>query len=331
MSSQEISLTNNQSTFHWPKLRFSIRTLLIFVLLLALLIAGLKWHVDSQIAAVEREYEAIIAIEATGAAVDLADKAKPILGKTPGWLRRFFTSNTYQPVRVVHLNNFRVRHPVDELLLQLKDHLEALTEPERINLTGTNMTDQGLKHLSGMQRLREITMARTQVTDAGLAHLQSLTALEMLGLAETKITGAGLAHLRPLQNLTGLSLGDLPITDEALIHLRATPKLQYLILSNTKITDQGVSYLTELKELHYLDLRETRITNESVKKICRLPGLAFLYLGSTNVDNAAINDLLSLQQPLILEIEETLIDSEGHQLLSTKLPNCRIFWTPRPK
>lgn len=315
--------------FYWPSVRFSIRTLLLFILLFALIVAGLKWHVQVQIAAVEREKQAVNAIQAAGGVFQFADEAKPILSKTPIWLRKYFTTETYSPARVVHFNRHESKESVDDTLLQLKEHLEALTEPEQINLTNSNLTDRGLKQLAGMQRLREITMARTQITDAGLAHLASLTELEFLELEGTRITGTGLFHLRNLKKMKGLELNEIPLTDHDLSNLREMTNLDYLSLSQTSVTDVGMEYLMNFKKLKHLSLRNNSISNEAVSKVSALTKLKVLSLSKTNINNDAINDILKLKNLMELNIDDTLIDQDGYKLLSQRMPNCVIHWSPR--
>ena len=63
-------------------------------------------------------------------------------------------------------------------------------------LSGTHITDDGLKHLSGLIKLEYLNLADTGVTDAGLQHLKGLAALKNLDLTGTKVTAAGVAMLK---------------------------------------------------------------------------------------------------------------------------------------
>ncbi len=51
-------------------------------------------------------------------------------------------------------------------------HLEALSELEHLDLTGTAVTDAGLEHLKSLRSLREVSLFHTQVTEGGVAVLR---------------------------------------------------------------------------------------------------------------------------------------------------------------
>ena len=62
-------------------------------------------------------------------------------------------------------------------------------------LTGTQVSDSGLKHLTPLTNLSGLHLAETRVGDAGIMHLQTLTHLAHLDLSRTRVTNAGLAGL----------------------------------------------------------------------------------------------------------------------------------------
>ncbi|MFQ5733051.1 MAG: hypothetical protein ACE5KM_14005 [Planctomycetaceae bacterium] len=98
-----------------------------------------------------------------------------------------------------------------------------------VNLSGTRITDAGLKHLTVLPRLRELYLFNVGIGDKGLAQLKDSTDLEVVCLDGTKITGAGLKHLKDWEILRTLH-----------IH------------SRNKMTDAGldqIAHLTSLREL----------------------------------------------------------------------------------
>jgi internalin A len=50
--------------------------------------------------------------------------------------------------------------------------LEGLTQLQKLNLWGTQITDSGLQHLKGLKQLRLLLLAGTKVTDEGVKELQ---------------------------------------------------------------------------------------------------------------------------------------------------------------
>lgn len=95
-------------------------------------------------------------------------------------------------------------------------HLEALAPLAEhvtwLNLAGSAVTDEGLRHVGRLTRLTELHLENTGVTDAGLAHLSGLKHLEYLNLYGTNVSDAGVEHLKTLPNLRKLYLWKTKVT-----------------------------------------------------------------------------------------------------------------------
>ncbi|TXT22126.1 MAG: hypothetical protein FD138_3718 [Planctomycetota bacterium] len=65
-----------------------------------------------------------------------------------------------------------------------------------LNLGGTRITDDGLRHLKDYPRLIVLHLPRTSISDAGLKHLTGLTRLQELIIDRTKVTIEGVRELR---------------------------------------------------------------------------------------------------------------------------------------
>ena len=150
--------------------------------------------------------------------------------------------------------------------------------------------------LTRLPQLASLDLSFTDVTDDGLAQLKRLTSLKELDLMHTRITDAGLAHLKGLKNLSRLRLGDgfiavglrvdnslkpllglTPITDAGLAHLEGLTNLWELDLSATEITDAGLVHLKALNNLRVVDLRGTHVTDAGAKELQRaLPRLKII-------------------------------------------------------
>jgi hypothetical protein len=86
----------------------------------------------------------------------------------------------------------------------------------------------------------EVDLSGTKVTDAGLKHLAALKGLWRLDLSGTKVTDAGMKPLTALKGLKELFLANNPkVTDKGLKELTALTGLQRLELSGTKVTNAG--------------------------------------------------------------------------------------------
>jgi uncharacterized protein (TIGR02996 family) len=193
------------------------------------------------------------------------------------------------------------------------EYFTALPEVEKIDLTKTGITGQGLRHLAGLKRLHTLYIHQTRavdlaglaglpslkelganslrgagpddrLTDEGAAALETLTGLETLDLAWAAVTDATLRRLAALKRLRALNLyGNDAITDDGLRHLAGLTELRILDLEDQPVTDAGLVHLRGLKELERLNLEGTRATVEGVERL-----LAFLPRASITVAGSMV-------------------------------------------
>ena len=199
-------------------LQFSLRTLLVLVLVIG---CGFGW-LGMKLRKAREQREAVKAIEKLGGWVSYEDASSSKIRTAVVWVGKLLGEDLSGDVRYVDLSE-------------------------------TQVTDAGLKHLRGLTQLQVLTLDSTQVTDAGLEHLRGLTQLRELQLANTQVTDAGLEHLRGLTQLGLLDLGRTQGTDAGLEHLKGLTQLRNLYLANTQVSDAGVNELK--KALPELDFR----------------------------------------------------------------------------
>jgi beta-lactamase regulating signal transducer with metallopeptidase domain/Leucine-rich repeat (LRR) protein len=72
----------------------------------------------------------------------------------------------------------------------------ALPELSTLTLSGTPVTDAGLKSLAKLAKLRELNLDDTAISDAGLALVKDNPRLQMLRIMHTQVTVAGVAALQ---------------------------------------------------------------------------------------------------------------------------------------
>jgi hypothetical protein len=117
-------------------------------------------------------------------------------------------------------------------------------QSSQIRLDHSVVTDHDLRQLKGLEdKVLRINLSRTEITDQGLAEISRLARLEQLRLASGRIDDAGLECLAKLEHLRFLHLIDMPITDAGLDHLHALKSLESLYLDGTKATDEGLGRL----------------------------------------------------------------------------------------
>ncbi len=72
-----------------------------------------------------------------------------------------------------------------------------MTNLKSLGLSGTKVTDAGLKELAGLKKLESLGLnGATQVTDAGLKELAGMKKLQFLEVSGTQATDAGVKWLR---------------------------------------------------------------------------------------------------------------------------------------
>ncbi len=108
-------------------------------------------------------------------------------------------------------------------------HLNGLKALKRLDLSVTDITDEGLEHITGLTALETLYLGNTQVTDEGVEHLKALTALRTLDLSSAHITDEGLEHLSDLSALESLDLRYTQVTDARIARLKkALPNCEIL-------------------------------------------------------------------------------------------------------
>ncbi len=189
---------------HWWQ--FSLRSLFVFITLLAI---GL----GSMVSSAERQRRAVRAIWDAGGSVEY-EAASEHQGfiHAPVWLQTIVGEDYFNAV--IHAN-----------------------------LDYTHISDAGLEPLKGLVSLESLSLAGTKIGDAGLKHLKGLTSLKLLGLQDTNISNAGLEHLKGLASLQELYLHNTQIGDAGLEQLQGLAALQELRVWNTNTSDPGLAKL----------------------------------------------------------------------------------------
>jgi hypothetical protein len=70
-----------------------------------------------------------------------------------------------------------------------------------LNLSGTGVTDTGMKSLEVLINLSSLNLSDTKVTDTGMKSLEVLTNLSNFNLSLTNVTDTGMESLQVLLNL----------------------------------------------------------------------------------------------------------------------------------
>jgi internalin A len=186
----------------------------------------------------------------------------------------------------------------------------------------TSMGDEGLRHLAGLRKLAYLDLDRRPITDQGMVHLQGLEHLESLDLTATDITDKGLRCLIKLKNLKDLYLKKVRITNAGLAYLSNLEKLEDLFLEceevtnslpipTGRITDAGLVHIGRLTNLKTLFLDGQAIHGEGLVHLSRLKNLEQLRLNNTKVTDDTLAHLAAIHSLKDLWINKTTITDAG--------------------
>ena len=111
-------------------------------------------------------------------------------------------------VAVNFINDTIVDNNDLQLIKQLSKQLVSL------KLSGTNITDDGLKTVAQCNNLIKLFLDATPVTDNGLKNLIPLSNLRYLNLVNTRVTAKGISQLKTLSKLRSVYLYKTLITKQ---------------------------------------------------------------------------------------------------------------------
>jgi hypothetical protein len=271
-------------------LRFSVRTLLVAITLLAIFLAAFVHWRDAK----RREDLAAQATLNRGLSVAWVD-GRP-LAERPRSVQLLALVLPEYCLRTVYWVDFP-RDPPDHELALLDD-LPNLTSLDLNECP--RITPQGLKHLRSLYHLERLSLKQTPVGDAGLAHLDHAHGLKQLWLGKVGLTQASIPWIASNRGLTHLSLDGAAIGDESMPLLATLDQLEVLVLRDTQLTSRGAAHLSQL------------------------PQLKHLYLFGTRIDDAGLAHLASMSTLQTLDVRQTAITPTGLSQFKQSQPQCRI-------
>ncbi len=243
------------------RLRFSLRTLLVGILILG---SALGW-LGALFKRTHDQREAVRRIESLGGLVSydyIADWLKTnsdgrnVRPSPPGnrLIRAIVGDDVYAHVAVVYFAK-----PISEADLMV---VEELLDVTHVGIGDGAISSKGLVHLAALGSLRSLGLDGTTVTAADLCNSAIGARLEQLNIGGTTVVNATLTELAKLKNLETLQLVSAGITDDGLSSVASCAGLRSLDLFRcATISDKGVIQLGSLKNLRHLGVAEVPITN----------------------------------------------------------------------
>lgn len=172
---------------------------------------------------------------------------------------------------------------------------EALTDIKslnvvHLNLSGTQISDQGLTYLSGHEYCQLLDLSYTQCSSNGLNNVVTSLPLQSLILRGIKLSEDTLEALGQCTQLMLLNLANTNVQDQWLAALRKVETLEYLILYQTEVTGKTLNQLTNLS---YLDLSFCPVDSRAIEQLNLLTNLASLHLMGIKLSHEAVKHFAS--------------------------------------
>jgi len=257
----------------------------------------------------------------------------------PQWYVKY-VSRTWTPPIFQRLTRIQAtRHPDTGETINITDsEIAALGQQELlydITLSGSQITDIGMKRLgplpnvhhlrlyetsvadldwldtAQMEELRHVNLGNSKLNDKGLERLAALPKLNNLVAIKANITGAGLSSICRSKSLRELFLIGTPIVDEDLKSLSKMLQLQTLQLGETRINGSGIKYLKPLQNLDELDLSKTDIRDEALLNLEGMKGLRTLRLDQTAITDRGLSYLAAVPTLQRLALNQTKATISG--------------------
>lgn len=197
-----------------------------------------------------------------------------------------------------------------------------------LTLRGTNLTDVGLVELGRFERLEVLDLSNTQITDDGLRHLKPLAHLRDLHLMLTETTDAGLLPLGQLPSLESLDVTLTAVSGGGANQFRqAHPRIRTAagtadfhlsaVLSSPKLIDAAHPVTT-------LHARGNQVTDAYLSLFGRLADLKHLDMRDTAVTDRGARTLAGLKTLRRLDLRGSAVSQKGISRLTKSLPDCEI-------
>jgi internalin A len=195
-----------------------------------------------------------------------------------------------------------------------------------INLRASWVTDGDLLELARQPDLQKLDLSQTRISDQGLAYLKTATNLREVNLAYAeKIGDPAHAVIKHWKNLRKLNLRGTVIADETAASAATLPDLEVLDIADTIVGDFGVEALTtapKLKELSMGNIRMSEVGFQSLRQFTTLSTLDLSgrrHQSPSNISERGIEAIASLRQLRVLKLGHTKFPAKSFALLA-KMP-----------
>ncbi len=146
---------------------------------------------------------------------------------------------------------------------------ERLETLHNLNYVAASAIDaHALICLGRIQSLRNVALSYSRtIADNCWSQFATNSTVVALSLRKMRLTNASLAELAKLKRLRELDIVNSPLSDRGVASLAANKHIVELRLVETLITDVGLVDLASIPTLKWLDLRDTAVTDAGVSSL----------------------------------------------------------------
>jgi internalin A len=192
-----------------------------------------------------------------------------------------------------------------------------------VHLRASWITDGDLLDLARLPQLQKLDLSRTRITDQGLAYLKTATNLREVNLAYAeKIGDPAHAVIKQWKNLRRLNLRGTVIADETAASAAALPNLEVLDIADTIVGDVGIEALTTAQNLKELAIGNIRMSEAGFQSLRQFTTLSVLDLsgrrhqGPSNISDRGMEGIASLRQLRVLKLGHTKFSPKSFAVLA---------------
>jgi len=293
-----------------PRLRFSLRTLLIITVLVAIPSAWLGKHWLRT-----RVQRPIVAqIKANGGQVyyDYQSDGKNFdSSKTPpGWapLRAMLGDDFFATVKVViYGNNF------PQQIIDIE--FEQLSDLEQLYVNAAKVPEATIVRLASLKNLNSLVLADFSYSPEVFRKLVDCSSLTHLTVSHGNITTEHLRELKSFGQLKGFQWTDAPLTDDGLLAICELRKLKTLDLlwsggrKAPPLTARGFQGLSQLQQLEQIKLSGP--ADDAMAAIAKLPNVRSVQLWADELTDAGMLQMATLTKLIEFQSASEVITDAG--------------------